>query len=137
MRTLGGYQLLGSLSSGGMGHVFLAERTTALCFRKRFALKTLRRSLVDREDSVAAFIDEARLVAQLEHRNIAQVFDFGFDGDVPFLVMEYVPGTSIQALVEHRGALPHRAVFQITKDAAAGLHAAHTARSLEDGEPLR
>ncbi|MEM6533371.1 MAG: protein kinase [Myxococcota bacterium] len=137
MTTLGGYQLLGSLSSGGMGHVFLAERATSLGFRKRFAIKTLRRTLVDREDSVAAFIDEARLVAQLEHKNIAQVFDFGFDGDTPFIVMEYVSGTSVQEFVQQRGALPHRAAFEIMREAADGLHAAHVAHSLETGDPLR
>lgn len=136
MKTLGGYSLLGTISSGGMGHVFLAEKATSLGFRKRFALKTMRRSLVGSEDSVAAFIDEARLVAQLEHRNIAQVYDFGFDGEVPYLVMEYVHGTSLQRLVESRGPLPRRAAMQIMRDAAAGLHAAHTARSLETGEPL-
>ncbi|MEO1483785.1 MAG: protein kinase [Myxococcota bacterium] len=137
MKTLGGYALLGSLSSGGMGHVFLAERVTSLGFRKRFAIKTLRRTLLDREDSVAAFIDEARLVAQLEHKNIAQVFDFGFDGDTPYLVMEYVPGASVQHMVARHGPLPPRAAFEIMREAADGLHAAHVARSLETGEGLR
>lgn len=135
-KKIGDYSLLGRLGAGGMSEVYLAEKSSPLGFRKRFALKVLRPERASDEERVASFIDEARIVAQLEHRNVAQVYDFGFEDDSPFLAMEYVPGVTLRRLVRDYGRLPARAALEILHDVAQALDAAHTARDIETGEPL-
>lgn len=130
---IGDYTLVQELGAGGMSRVFLAEKSSPVGFRKRFALKVLKRK---EEERVASFIDEARIVAQLEHRNIAQVYDFGFDGETPYLVMELIQGITLQSLGRRYGRVPARAALEILRDSALALDAAHVARDFDSQRPL-
>lgn len=90
---IGPYRILELLGRGGMGAVYLAERTDD--FEKQVALKLLQRDLVS-EASVNRFVNERQILARLEHPLIARLLDGGTTQDGrPFLVMEYVEGVPI------------------------------------------
>lgn len=134
--SIAGFDILAKLSSGGMGDVLLARRRGAHGFEKLLAIKTIRGDLTRRPDIRAMFLDEARLSARLDHPTIAQVYDFGEDGDTLYLAMEYVPGIAFnKLLIKLGGALPPVLAMRMVAEVCRGLHAAHELRDL-DGTAL-
>src|ERR1043165_5162189 len=103
---LGPYLLLADIARGGIGAVYVgcADRPTG--FRKLVAIKSLRPELAAEPALVRMLIEEAQLASRLQHPHIAQLYDLG-DDDGPFLVMEYVHGESLAAVLA-AGALPAR-----------------------------
>ena len=95
----GKYSLLGHLATGGMAEVWLARQVGLQGFEKIVVIKRARPELTD-PDTTRRFLDEARLVATLEHPNIAQVYEIGFVNGSYFFVMEYVDGTDLRRLIE-------------------------------------
>src|SRR5262245_63817695 len=91
-QTIGDYELGQRLGVGGMAEVFEAFRTGPHGFRKRVALKRILPNVATDPTYVRMFIEEAALVAQLDHPSIVQVFDFGEDHGELFLAMEMVEG---------------------------------------------
>ncbi|HMG57217.1 MAG TPA: protein kinase, partial [Kofleriaceae bacterium] len=87
----GRYSLLGHLATGGMAEVWLARQLGMQGFEKIVVIKRARPELADPE-TTGLFLDEARLVATLEHPNIAQVYEIGAVNGAYFFVMEYVDG---------------------------------------------
>src|SRR6185295_3941543 len=100
---LGSYLILDHLMNGGMGQVYLAEHTA---MRRLVALKVL--PIFSSDDMVARerFLRESRAAAALDHPNIVRVFDLCQEGKLLYLVMEYVEGVSLQAVVSQFGPLP-------------------------------
>jgi len=98
---LGSYLILDQLGTGGMGQVYLAEHSA---MRRLVGLKVLP---LWADDAVARerFLREARAAATLDHPNIVRVFDLCQEGKLLYLVMEYVDGISLQALVAKYGPL--------------------------------
>ena len=95
-RRIGAYRVLRELGRGGMGVVYLAERDDGQ-YQQRVAVKLLRAS-PDAEELRRRFLAERQILASLKHRGIAQLIDGGVtDGQLPFLVMEYVDGVPITA----------------------------------------
>jgi eukaryotic-like serine/threonine-protein kinase len=93
-RTLGKYKILRQIGSGGMGAVFLAERTDG-AFQQKVAVKILRASL-GTEPLIRRFYAERQILAALDHPNIARIIDGGSTSDdLPYFVMEHVDGASI------------------------------------------
>ncbi len=89
-RRIGVYELLGELGQGGMGTVYLAERSDGL-FQRKVAIKVLRQGVG--AESEQRFLEERRILARLDHPNIAHLLDAGTtDEQQPYLVMEYVEG---------------------------------------------
>jgi eukaryotic-like serine/threonine-protein kinase len=88
------------------------------------AVKVLPRSK-STPDAIKSFTREIRVQAQLDHKNLVRAFDAGHDGNVYFLVTEYVPGTDLRRYVRNRGALSMREAATIISQAAAGLQHAH------------
>ena len=127
----GPYELVRPLASGGMGRVYLARSVGPEGFEKRVVVKTMLPGAKQGDQSVAMFLDEARLAAQLHHPNVCSVFDFGRMADTYYLAMEYVPGVSAAKLLDDclQGSveLPWPVVCRIILDAASGLHYAHEA----------
>ena len=121
---VGKYKLLAHLGSGGMSSVFLAEH---LLMRRRVAIKILPTNRVSDSSYLARFHREARAVAALDHANIVRAFDVDHEGDVHFLVMEYVEGRDLRTLVESDGPLDFRMAADFIRQAAAGLSHAHEA----------
>lgn len=110
---LGPWRLVRHIARGGMGSVYLAERADGR-FEQQVAVKVLRRGL-DTEDIVARFLAERRILASLDHPNIARLLDGGETPDGrPYLVMEYVDGDPITSYAEAR---------QLGLDARLGLFA--------------
>ncbi len=128
-RRLGDYELLFELKSGGMGDVFLARKGGSGDFEKLVAIKTMRRELSDQPELRTMFLDEARLLARLEHPAVAQVHDFGEADKTQYLAMEYVAGVSFADLV--RGGVPPGVVIRLLAIVCHALHAAHELRDME------
>ncbi len=122
VEKIGSYRLLKRLGRGGMGSVFLAERED---FAQRVALKVIRRGLDLDAGLVRRFHNERQILARLQHKNIAQVFDGGTVSDrLPYFVMEYVEGEPINAYcLRQRLGIPERLeLFRQVCDAVGYAH---------------
>jgi len=113
----GRYRLDNLLGRGGMSEVWCA---TDLELGRRVALKLL----APHEDN-ARFEREARAVAALAHPNVTQLYDYGEADGRPFMVLEYLPGGSLEDLLRAHGALPDDETHRIASEIAAGLAHAH------------
>jgi serine/threonine protein kinase len=99
----GEFRLLSKIGEGGMADVFLAERLGDDGFKTRVALKRLHQGLAMDSYFIRQLVREARLLGQLEHANIVRVFDLRRIGDEYFVVMEYVDGIDLAAVIKvHR-----------------------------------
>jgi serine/threonine protein kinase len=94
---LGVYEVLGPLGAGGMGEVYRARDTR---LQRDVALKILPEAFALDRDRLARFEREARVLASLNHPNIAQIFGLEESSDVRALVMELVPGPTIAAIMQ-------------------------------------
>jgi serine/threonine-protein kinase len=119
---LGGYKLLCHLGTGGMSSVFLAQHPL---IDRKLALKVLPASRVNDASFLDRFVREAQSTARLSHSNIVRVYDIEQQGDTHYIVMEYVAGKDLKAMVKSHGRLSlEKAAFYIAQ-AAAGLQHAH------------
>jgi serine/threonine-protein kinase len=121
---LGKYKLLGFLGSGGMSSVYLAEHTL---MRRKQAIKVLPKKRIGDASYLDRFKLEALATAALDHPNIVRAYDIDNEGDVHYLVMEYVPGRDLQSVVNEDGPLPCREAANYIAQAAEGLQHAHDA----------
>jgi serine/threonine protein kinase len=127
------YRLVKLLGVGGMGAVYLAEHRLMHRF---VALKTMRKSLLDRPAAVNQFRLEARAAARLSHPNIVAAFDADQAGDTHFLVLEFVPGERLDRIVERQGPMPILEACDIIRQAALGLeHARESGMVHRDIKP--
>ena len=100
-KQIGAYRILAEAGRGGMGTVYVAERSDDQ-YRKRVALKVVSRS-VDRTHAVRRFIEERQILASMEHPDIARLLDGGVTDDgLPWFAMEYVEGTPIDRYCDER-----------------------------------
>jgi serine/threonine-protein kinase len=95
------YRVLSRIASGGMAEVFLAESAGIEGFKKQVAIKRVLPHLSEKKRFISMFLDEARLSASLSHSNVAQVFDIGVGDNAYFIVMEYVDGADLKAVIEY------------------------------------
>jgi serine/threonine-protein kinase len=122
---VGSYRLLDRLGSGGMGEVYLAEQvgTNEAC-----AEKMIRREFAGNPHRVTRFEREGQNTARLSHPNIVGILDSGRTADgMPFLVMEYLPGLSLDDLLDRTGPLPPARALHLLRQACAALRHAHDA----------
>jgi eukaryotic-like serine/threonine-protein kinase len=118
------YQIVRKIARGGMATVYLAND---LRLARTVAVKVMHENLGSDADFVTRFDREARAAARLSHPNVVSVFDRGIDGERPYIVMEYVEGTTLrQAITRDAPMQPARAVELITQVTAA-VAAAHEA----------
>ena len=133
------YEILAKLAMGGMAEIFLARGASAAGVERYVVLKRVLRHRATDVHFVQMFLDEARLAAQLQHPNIAQVYDIGKLGDSYFFTMEYVHGETVRNLLARshglRRQIPISSVLSIIAGAAAGLHHAHERKGI-DGRHL-
>ncbi|MCP3963397.1 MAG: serine/threonine protein kinase [bacterium] len=122
-RGIGSYRLIRRLGRGGMSSVYLAERADAQ-FRKRVAVKLVRRGM-DTEDILRRFRAERQILAGLDHPNIARLYDGGTTEDgLPFFVMEYIDGLSIDAYCDRR-RLSVEQRLRLVLEVCSAVHYAH------------
>jgi eukaryotic-like serine/threonine-protein kinase len=122
--TLGKYRVLERLGSGSNSSVFLCEHAT---MRRRVALKILPLDRAEDPGSLARFYREARAAGTLQHPNIVHTYDNGREGDVHFLVMEYVDGCSLHEIVQAHGPMDFTRAAAYIRQAAIGLQHIHQA----------
>jgi tRNA A-37 threonylcarbamoyl transferase component Bud32 len=118
----GKYKILQPLGAGGMGQVFLCEHAV---MRRRVAVKLLPSAKAEDPSAVERFHREVRAVARLRHPNIVTAHDADRDGNLHFLVMEYIDGLTLNRLVKEVGPLPPAQAADYVRQAALGLQHAH------------
>jgi serine/threonine-protein kinase len=122
---LGKYRVERLIGRGGMGEVYEARHTVV---GRRFAIKFLKQGLTSGPDAHARFLREAQAAGALDNEHIAAVVDFDLAADgAPFLVMEYLNGESLAAVLRREGVLPVRRALGILLQVCDGLAAAHAA----------
>jgi serine/threonine-protein kinase len=133
------YELIRKLASGGMAEVFLAKQTSVGGFERLVCIKCILPHLSEQHDFITMFHDEARIVANFSHPNIAQIIEIGIDDGRAFIAMEYVEGEDLRNLYNLQAklgeAVPLVYAAHITQSVAAGLDYAHARTDLE-GQPL-
>lgn len=118
------YQLEDFVDKGGMAMVY---RGRDLMLERDVAIKVLRQDYSKDAAFRERFRQEAKAAANLSHTNIVTVHDFGFDEDRLFIVMEYIPGTDLNALIRTRGIYPIEEGTALIVQACKGLGYAHRA----------
>nr|WP_281404500.1 protein kinase [Pyxidicoccus fallax] len=125
--------MLRRLAIGGMGAVYLARQKGPVGFQKLLVLKRLLPHLSEDDEFIQMFLDEGRIAAHLNHPNIAQIYDLGDVDGQYYIAMEYVHGEAVGPLgvraQQRKVTIPLGLKCRIIADAAAGLGAAHNARS--------
>ena len=120
--TVGDYKIIDHIDEGGMGLVYLAEHVT---LRNKTACKVLRKELLTQKEMIERFLQEAKLVSQIRHPNLIDIFDIGElpDGRL-YYVMELLTGRSLAtAMTDKRLEFPQ--IVAIGRQVCAGLGAAH------------
>jgi eukaryotic-like serine/threonine-protein kinase len=131
------YTVLERLGGGGQAEVFRGVSESMQGFKKPVAIKRVLPHLTTNPQFVAMFLDEARLSLFLQHANIVQVFDISKAADgTYFLVMEFVDGCDLKALISHQRMIDIGLALYIMIEAAKGLHYAHMLEHPQTGEPL-
>ena len=120
-QQIGGYRIERAIGEGGMALAYLATR---LEDGREVVLKVLREELSRDEGFRKRFLRESRYAAQLEHPNIVPVHGAGDEGGVLYIVMEYVPGTDLYALLQ-AGPLEPKRALAVANQVGAALDAAH------------
>jgi eukaryotic-like serine/threonine-protein kinase len=121
-QVVGSYELLEKIHEGGMGEIYRA--------RHRFLLhlcvvKAIRTQLGSSGDLEARFLQEARTAKHLRHPNIAEVYDFFVAADLPYIVMELIPGRSLHDLLQAHGPPPLELTLEIAAQALRALGFLH------------
>ncbi len=118
------YHILERIGVGGMGQVFLAEHVR---MKRKSALKIMREALTTDPIAVSRFHREAENASQINHPNVAAVYDFGeTSAGLVYIAMEYVPGEPMSQVLNEEGALNPARVADIIAQAADALSAAHS-----------
>lgn len=127
---LGRYRIVDLIGRGGMACVYQAVLDGPLGFSRPVAIKQIRTDTADSDEKlVRALINEARLGGQLSHPNVVDVLEFGELSGSFYIVMEFVDGLTLSALLarcRERGVtLPHKVALEILAHVASGLAYAH------------
>lgn len=122
-RKLGQYQLKRRLGAGGMGEVYLAEH---VLLRRPCALKLIHPERAGDPQHLARFEREVQVMATLSHPNTVEIFDYGHAQDGTFYyVMEYLPGMTLEELVQRHGPLPPERAVHLLRQVCGALTEAH------------
>ncbi|RVU48932.1 PEGA domain-containing protein [Lujinxingia sediminis] len=126
----GKYTLLQRIAVGGMAEIFKARTDGVDGFAKVLAIKRLHRQFSEDSEFASMLIDEAKLVVQLNHANIGQIFDLGVVSGQYYIAMEFIEGLDLHELSErvqrqHR-QLPTEVAVYVAMEVAEALHYAHT-----------
>jgi tRNA A-37 threonylcarbamoyl transferase component Bud32 len=119
----GTYQIVRRIGQGGMGVVYEARHAR---LAGRYAVKVLRRDVMQDPDAFRRFRQEAEITSGLRHPGIVQVVDFNVGPDrAPFLVMEYLEGSELATIIQNEAPLAVERVLPLVEQLASALAAAH------------
>jgi serine/threonine protein kinase len=119
---LGKYKLLGQIGKGGMSTVYIAEHEM---MKRRVAIKVLPQNRVNDASYLERFRLEARAVAKLDDPNIVRAYDIDNEGNIHYIVMEYVDGQDLHQIVAGQGPLDFDTAADYIAQVANGLQHAH------------
>ena len=138
-QQLGPYRLVRPVSAGGMARVYEGRLDSLAGVSTRVAIKVIHPDFAADAGFQDLFITEAQISARLEHPNLVRVQQFNREGDLLYLVMEYIEGFTLRKLISHarrsQSPVSTTLIAEIGRQVCAGLHYAHTL-SDENGEPL-
>jgi eukaryotic-like serine/threonine-protein kinase len=127
--SLGRYELLLPIAKGGMAMVWAARLRGTRGFQKLVAVKTILAGAVDSVRMEEMFLEEAQLASQIHHPNVVATHDLGEHEGVLYLVMEWVEGEPLNAVLAKAGSgVPLDVAVNLIGQACKGLHAAHELR---------
>lgn len=118
----GRYKIIKRIGKGGMGVVYLAQQTN---LNRNVCIKVLNPALLDDEDAVSRFEREAKGLSRLQHPNIVTIFDYGRDGNLAYIVMEYAQGETLGKYLKAHGALSGDEFLPIAVQTLKGIGEAH------------
>src|SRR5215469_13573035 len=121
-KTIEHYEIIRRLGAGGSGVVYLANDTL---LQRPVVLKILRTGLLSAQQMRTTVLREARLASAIEHPNVCAIYEVGEAGDEGYIVMQYVPGQSLDQLIARGPATP-QLVLSVGIQIADGLQAAHS-----------
>src|SRR5688572_6687069 len=121
-----------------MAEVFKAKAFGVEGFERLVAVKRILPSIAEDEEFITMFIDEAKIAVQLQHANIAQIFDLGKVDDSYFIALEYVHGKDLRAIFDHQrktnDAMPMPQACFVVMQVCEGLDYAHNKRDAQGRE---
>ncbi len=140
VKDFGPYRIVRKIAAGGMAELYLARQRGIEGLERTVVIKRILPTFVRNDEFVTMFLDEARLLGALSHPHIAQVFDLGKVDDTYYMVMEYVRGPTLRALLSAsdssgEGGLPEKEAIGIALAIGEALAYAHARRD-ELGRPL-
>lgn len=121
-KKIGGYEILELIGRGGMASVYRAHQVS---MNRTVAIKMLPNQYLNDDTYMQRFHREVKIVAQLEHRNIVPVHDYGEENEQPYIVMRYMAGGSIDDLLEN-GAMDLDQIVKLLDQIAPALDYAHS-----------
>src|SRR4051794_14837474 len=134
------YRITERVAAGGMAEVFRGVAESMRGFKKNVAIKRILPALTKNKKFVAMFLDEARLSLSLQHANIVQVFDIGHTEDTYFIVMEFVDGVDLKAILDWRRRIGKRVPvahsLYVIMEVCKGISYAHELTNQENDAPL-
>src|SRR5256712_8555052 len=119
---LGTYEITAAIGAGGMGEVYQARDTK---LGRDVAIKVLPEAFAHDPERLARFQREAKMLASLNHPNIAAIYGLEEDAGRNYLVMELVPGETLAQRVKREGPVPVEEALAFAKQIAEALEAAH------------
>src|ERR1700759_4824235 len=121
-RTMEHYELIRRLGSGGSGVVYLANDTLLM---RPVVLKILKRGALTLEQMRTTVLREARMASAIEHPNVCGIYEVGEEGEEAYIVMQYVPGQSLDKMIA-KGPANVQLALSVGIQIADGLSAAHS-----------
>jgi serine/threonine-protein kinase len=126
--AVGRYVLHHEIATGGMAKVYLGQLRGPVGFTRLVAVERMHRQLAQDRTFVTMFMDEVWLAARIQHPNVVATIDVVLEDGELFMVMDYVNGASLSALLHLQGGpVPLQVAGAIVGSALLGLHAAHEA----------
>jgi len=122
LKKLGKYEIIEELGRGAMGVVYKARDPL---IGRLIALKTITAGLADNQELLQRFYREAQSAGGLQHPNIVTVHDLGEENQTPYIAMEFIEGTSLEALVQKKAPIPLSQKVGYIVQACRGLGYAH------------
>lgn len=131
----GAYTIVRQLSAGDTSEVYLAKREGFAGFARQVVIKCVPQHISADSKFIEQFRDEAQLVARLNHPNIVPVHEFGQEGETHYLMMEYIPGISLEEAITKTFGIEPSHVLRVASEMCSGLSYAHSLKS-DEGSPL-
>ncbi|NLM09722.1 MAG: Stk1 family PASTA domain-containing Ser/Thr kinase [Clostridiaceae bacterium] len=116
------YELIERIGSGGMADVYKAK---CRVLKRWVAVKILKDEFVNDEEFLERFEREAYAAGSLNHPNIVSIYDVGREGNIHYIVMEYIDGITLKDYIRQNGALPWQEAAEIAISVLSALHKAH------------